>query len=116
MHLDLYKESTNAPPIKLPPLQKTTKTPVSTKQLPIEEPRTPSSGQNKDSLTLNEQPTDRVTNGADPATQTDDTKQAKVNVSQEVIYMLLIGKWNFVFRIFPPEMHLIFGLLQDSSQ
>lgn len=59
----------------------------------IEEPRVPSSGQNIDTISQNESRNISSMNESDTSGQPglDDTTTAKVNVSQDVIYMLLIG-------------------------
>lgn len=62
----------------------------------VGEPRTPSSGQMKSEFSQNEMATERVNNSTTESSDRPET--AKVNVSQEVIYMLLIGMKPF-FRV-----------------
>lgn len=89
---ELYKIMTNPPPIRMASTQKSTKNyKDGKKHQPIEEPRAQSSEQTNSGLSQSEIPTERVTNNTGSTESSDDPEKAKVNISQEVIYMLLIG-------------------------
>lgn len=85
---ELYKTLTNPPPIRM---ESTKKNKDSKKNKPIDEPRAQSSEQTNSGLSQSEIPTERVTNNTGSTESSEDPEKAKVNISQEVIYMLLIG-------------------------
>lgn len=92
LQIGLYKVATNPPPAKLKTTTQKTITPTNDekKELAIEEPRVQSSEQQISSLSQNESKSERPINSTDSTTE--GTTQAKVDVPQHIIYMLIIGK------------------------
>lgn len=93
----------------------------SKKNNPIDEPRAQSSEQTNSGLSQSEIPTERVTNNTGSTESSEDPETAKVNISQEVIYMLLIGmKKLSLYQTWPhytifkcDNNFFLLGLFQD---
>lgn len=85
---------TNPPPSKIKATTQKAITPTNAdkKDLSIEEPRVQSSGQQISSFSQNESKSERPINSTDPTEVSEGTTQAKVDVPQHIIYLLLIGE------------------------
>lgn len=84
----MYKILTNAPPVRYttekPHIQKD-----ETKEYGIEEPKVQSSEQKISTISQNETKIEMTTNSSNAAPE---VEEATVNLSIEIIYMLLIGE------------------------
>lgn len=88
---------TNLPPskIKITTTEKAiTSINIDKKDLSIEEPKVQSSEQQISSFSQNESKSERPINATDTIELSEGTTQAKVDVPQHIIYMLLIGEWE----------------------